>query len=331
MKNQISYIWASDYSENSGEGILGRLFIEKLIFENKKLAEKIIYLNKGSKNKKTFFHKYIDPLKGALLLRSYKENNIIFLNYLPLWNFLIFLLLPKKTVLGPITGGVYKGKVKNFSGIVRKYLFPIFYKISTLIIFSKFSNITFSTSILKKYISKQKQKKICFNFVFQNFNTSKSTHIPKTHFDIAIYNRNHSTKKNKNFYDLIQKLYKTNLKILIFGDRFKFQQTKNFIYKDYVKRKLLLDYLKKTKFVINNLENYYSLFAIDSYNSKCIVISDYETYKNKSQSKNFLNTNFKDLNFQIFKRKKFNKNDKKFINYLKKYIKKTNLILRKIK
>ena len=78
MKNQISYIWASDYSENSGEGILGRLFIEKLIFENKKLAEKIIYLNKGSKNKKTFFHKYIDPLKGALLLRSYKENNIIF-------------------------------------------------------------------------------------------------------------------------------------------------------------------------------------------------------------------------------------------------------------
>ena len=29
----------------------------------------------------------------------------MYLNYLPLWNFLIFILLPPKTLLGPITGG----------------------------------------------------------------------------------------------------------------------------------------------------------------------------------------------------------------------------------
>ena len=33
-----------------------------------------------------------------------KGNKICYINYLPIWNFLIFVVLPKKTILGPITG-----------------------------------------------------------------------------------------------------------------------------------------------------------------------------------------------------------------------------------
>jgi hypothetical protein len=55
----------------------------------------------------------------------------IYVNYLPLWNFLIFLLLPPGSILGPITGGKYNGTVNSLSGffqIVFKHL-RIFYYI----------------------------------------------------------------------------------------------------------------------------------------------------------------------------------------------------------
>ena len=41
-----------------------------------------------------------------IMLRFISKNKeICYINYLPLWNFLIFILLPPKTILGPVTGG----------------------------------------------------------------------------------------------------------------------------------------------------------------------------------------------------------------------------------
>ncbi len=108
------------------------------------------------------------------------------------------------------------------------------------------------------------------------------------------------------------------------------KQNKNFVYKDYVNRDLLFKFLKKSKFVLNNQENFYSLFAIDSYNSKCIVISDKGNYKEKSLSKNFINKKFKNINLSFLKEKKFIKNDKKFIYFIKKNNEIINLKLSKI-
>ena len=330
MKSQISCIWASDFSKNTGEGILGRLFVNKLIINNRKFNKKKIILLNGSKNKKNFYHKYINPFKGVFFLQSHKKKQIIFLNYLPLWNFLVFLLLPKKTILGPITGGIYKGKIKNVSDMIRKYIFPVMYKISLYIIFRKFSNVIFSTSILKKYVSKQDRKKSTFNFIFQNFSTRKSLRREKKNIDVVVYNRNHDTKKNETFDKLILNLYKCKLKILIFGDKFKLKENKHFIYKGYVNRILLLKYLKKSKFSLNSQENFYSLFAIDSYNSQCIVLSDKEIYKHKSLSNNFLSKKFKNMIFYSFAKKKFTNKDKRFIDFVKKNKQMCNTVLGKI-
>ena len=330
MKSQMSYIWASDYGHNTGEGILGRLFVNRLFNKNKRFKKNKIFLIRGSTNKRSFFHKYINPFKGVLFLRLHKRNNIIFLNYLPLWNFFIFLLLTKKTILGAITGGIYKGKIKNLSGIIRKFLFPLLYKISLFIIFRKFSNVMFSTSILKKYVSKNDKKKVSFNFIFQNFNINRNSQIKTKTIDLIIYNRNHVTKKNKNYYQLVQNLYNSNLKILVFGDRFNLSQNKKFIYKDYVNRSLLFKFLEKSKFALNNQENFYSLFAIDSYNAKCMVISDKEIYNEKSLSKNFINKEFRNINSNFFRKKKFINNDKKFLNLIKKNNEILNLKLGKI-
>ena len=327
MNNQINYIWASDYSKNTGEGILGRLFIKKIIIQNKRIKNKKFILLKGSKNKDTFFHKYINPFKGVFYLRKNKKNNIIYLNYLSLWNFIIFILLPKKTILGPITGGEFRRKVEDANGFIRKYIFPIMYKISLSIIQKKFTNVIFSTSILKKYVTKKNLRNCKFNFILQNFNTKNTKVKFKKKFDIIIYNRNHATKKNSDLNQMVEKIYHSNLKTIIFGDKLNFKPNKRFIYKGFVDRNVIIKYLKKSHYVINNQENYYSLFAIDAYNSQCLILSDKNIYKEKNISKNFINMSFKNFNYKLLKNKKFIIKDKYFFQYVNSNNNKTNTLL----
>ena len=51
----MSYIWASDYGHNTGEGILGRLFVNRLFNKNKRFKKNKIFLIRGSTNKRSFF------------------------------------------------------------------------------------------------------------------------------------------------------------------------------------------------------------------------------------------------------------------------------------
>jgi hypothetical protein len=150
MKN--IYFWACDICKSSGEGILARSFIKKLKIYNKNY--KIINICKKSKFQKknleqncsNFFHKYIFPLYGIYVLWKYHLNGKItcYINYLPLWNILIFLLLPQKTILGPITGSypLKKWSIKlNF-----------IYKISSVILKIKYNKLLFSTNFFAKEV-----------------------------------------------------------------------------------------------------------------------------------------------------------------------------------
>lgn len=158
------YCWACDFKNTTGEGNLARLFISKKIKKNsfKVITPDNLY--------KIFFflkYKYISPFVGIVICWFFfiKNKKTIYLNYLPLWNFFIFLFLPPKTIIGPITGGAYYNEQKNFT-IVRKYIFPLFYKISLFFLKYRKIELIFSTSLLKKYIPKNFNLKIKFNFVF---------------------------------------------------------------------------------------------------------------------------------------------------------------------
>ena len=133
MSKIDTVIWANDFSNTTGEGLLGRKFIDLLFFKKNKLAQlksyEKLYLIGNKKVLKniipdnSFYGKYVWPFFGVLYLwLNLSKKNIIYLNYLPLWNFLIFLLLPKKTILGPITGGNYDGRVNNINLFLRKYI-----------------------------------------------------------------------------------------------------------------------------------------------------------------------------------------------------------------
>lgn len=159
------YIWACDYSKTTGEGILARLFTKELKKKNIIKVNKKTYLN----------HKYITPFIGILFCwKNYLINRrVAYINYLPLWNTLIFLFLPPNTILGPITGGAKYSKKDKKNFIIRNYLFPILYKISEKVLNLRFKNIIFATSLLKKFLNNKTINLSNFNFVFKFINLKK--------------------------------------------------------------------------------------------------------------------------------------------------------------
>ena len=292
-------IWVSDFSDNTGEGVLADYFIKFLLkrykshrIEIKSFDRTYTSINNRLKNKnfvkKSFFHKYIEPFYGVLYLWKNRNKKIVYVNYLPLWNFILLFLLPQKTILGPITGGVYFGKVKNFNHFLRKYIFYLFYKISLSFIFKKFNNIIFSTYLLKKYVDKIHYKKILFNFALVAFNRKIKI---KKKFDIIFYNREHPTKKTTSLEKIIKYL-SLKFKICVIGDYFK--GNKNILNLGYVSRIKTHQLLKESKITFSSSENLMSLFNIDALNNCNYIFYEKilgQEWPNKSRY--FISCNYK--------------------------------------
>lgn len=259
---------SSDFSKNTGEGILANQFI-KIYKKNHtkiKIKRKIFALDKLKKN--TLYHKYFIPVLISLYIRLNSDKKYIFLNYLPLWNFLIFLILPKNSVLGPITGSYYEDKITNFSQIIRKYIFPQLFKISKNILKFKFKKILFSTSLLKKKVN---SSTILFNFVISLFTFQNKK--KKIKYDLIFYNRDHPNKQTRDISRIINEISKSK-KICVIGNKLKIKNKniKNF---GYISRNKVFKVMLVSKFAFCSPENLYSIFAIDAYNNQCqILFSD---------------------------------------------------------
>ncbi len=271
MSKKKNYIWVSDYSNTTGEGNLARLFV-KIKLKNK---FKCIICKFNSKNnliRIILGYKYILPFIGILNCWKYylKGETVSYLNYLPLWNTLLFLLLPPNTILGPITGGSYFKKEFNYNFFIRSFIFPFFYNISNFVInIRNFENI-FATDLLKTYLSKNIIKKSSFNFVLNGLKTNVPIYNRKN-IDFVIYFRKHNNKKNLYPINFIKKLIKYNLKIYVVGNKLNIKGINNL---GYISKKKLNEVLMKSKYSICSGENIYSLFTIDCMNNNVKVISN---------------------------------------------------------
>ena len=267
IKKKLTF-WACDYSGKTGEGNLSRKFIHQN-YKGKKIQIKTI-------NAKNFFkHKYIIPFIGIINCWKYffKNHNVGYLNYLPLWNFLIFFLLPPKTCLGPITGGSLYNKKNKINYLIRKFFFPVFYKLSELIINLRFeNNLIFSTDLLKKYLSKRTLKKSEFNFVLKNINFKKKRKIKD--IDFLIYHKIHNNKSLFFDHNLIYHLTKLNLSIFIIGDKLNIKGVKNL---GYVNKKKLSILQSRSKYSLCSGENIYSFFVLECITNhvKILINKDY--------------------------------------------------------
>jgi hypothetical protein len=290
------FVWSSDLEDYTGEGLLARCFL-KNIFKNKnnlKIISNVgIYLyNKNKftiinkkKNKNNFFSKYIYPFKGIILIWYYhlKGVNTCYVNYLPLWNILIFILLPSKTILGPITGNIYCKEVVSLNSFLRKKVFPILYILSLRLIFYKYKFCIFATNNLKKYVPSRFESLCLFNFCYLHFKKRK---IKKKNIDIAFYYRLRTTKSTEVIEFLIKKLYHAGIKLIVLGDKFVYENVKSY---ENIPRKKMITILDRVSFSFNPGDNFYSLFLLDCLSCNQTVFYDHIYQKNINLSReNFL-------------------------------------------
>tara|TARA_A100000164_G_scaffold119994_1_gene106030 strand:- start:1640 stop:2545 length:906 start_codon:yes stop_codon:yes gene_type:complete len=295
-KKDTFICWVCDFSRNSGEGLLGRAFI-KYFNKLNKCRTNVIKIKKNF----LFQHKYISPFVGVVVLWYFffKKKKIIYVNYLPFWNILLFLLLPPRTILGPITGGANFDNSDQKNYFVRKYIFPILYKLSEYLILLRFKNFIFSTDLLKKNLKEKTIEKSQFNFVLKIIKINNKNYVKKNNF--LIYNRNHKNKKYQKLNNIIRKLISIGFKVETIGDKIKINGVKNYGYISHAK---VLNLLKKTRYSLVSSENIFSLFTIDCINNKVkLLIYDKNYASVKFHKKYFIKYNMK-FNFKRLLKKK---------------------------
>ena len=95
------FIWCCDFNKNSGEGIIANKFINDLKLNNS--YRKLRINSPKNKSKNLLVERFIKPFIGLIYLWKiyifYKNKDICYVNYLPLWNFILFLLLSKPNTL----------------------------------------------------------------------------------------------------------------------------------------------------------------------------------------------------------------------------------------
>ena len=281
------FVWTCDYSESTGEGKLARLFTKHL---NQKKKFNLIF-----NQKKKIKQKYISTFLGIIYCwkKFLKKERVCYLNYLPLWNFFIFIFLPPKTILGPITGGANYSRSNFFSYFIRGLIFPIFYKISEFFLNYRKTNLIFSTELLKKYLFKKTIKKSNFNFVIKNFLIKKILKKKKK-IDFLIYYRKHKNKETFFPYDFVKKLIKLKFKVYIVGDKLKMSSIKNF---GFVSNYKISSLQSIAKYTIISGENPYSFFVLECLLNHVKIIVKKNIKKNLSFYKNkFIELDFNSSN-----------------------------------
>ena len=181
-----------------------------------------------------------------------------YINYLPLWNFLIFLLLPPRTIIGPITGTILRKKIYSI-------IFYFFEIISLCIIKLRHEKVFFSHNF---YIINYRLNKKHFigNFIFKDFFYRKKNKNKK--YDFIVYFRKGEKLYQNYIFKIIKKMNSLNYKFAIIGDKIILKDSKNF---GYISRKKANKIISQSKYAIANPENLYSYFVQDCLSNHLIV------------------------------------------------------------
>ncbi len=304
------YYWANDTRKNSGEGILALNFLNLL--KKKFTNHKFINLNK-LKKKNNFFYNYFTPFFGVILIWKYyfKRKKISYINYLPIWNFLVLLLLPKKTILGPITGTITKTNI----------IYNILKKVGIYILKGK-KRVLFSHNQFINEFSDNSYN--YFNFLFYKFKFKYKT--TKKKFDLIFYFKKNNNKGNRFLINLIKNIPE-EFKVAVIGDNLNISKKniKNF---GTLSRKKALKIINLSKYSLSSKENHFSFFVLDCLSKGlCIFYNkDLKLYKDITTNMflpidfNDLENSIKNINEMLFKKKSQRKTFKiklrNFNNYL---------------
>ncbi len=268
--------WICDYSKTNGEGITANLFLSFIVkndnlkkedilirnYKSKVSFEKLEKINPKNKHSLNFYDKYLNPFIGIFYLwyKFLLGNKVAYVNFLPLWNFIVLLLLPPNTVLGPITGTIdYDKNISGWEKIFRKYFMPIHFYLSNLILLVRYKDLYFNTSNLETVLFEKVKRKSKFNFMYNLYPIMEEDKSQKKDIDFIFYIRFYASKGTDNLLNYI-KVLKEKYKIVTIGEKTNFDKIEEL---GLVSREKVLEICKRTKFTIISSENFYSLFCFD--------------------------------------------------------------------
>ena len=270
-------VLACDFRNSGGEGVLAREYIKNLSKDKSDIIFKVISPSLITKvfsgniidekktndhvNYKSFYHKYLLPIIYIFKTNiKFRKEKVIYLNYLPLWNFLIFLFKSKNTELGLVVSTENNIKL-NFSmnNLLRIILLPLLEKISIFIIKQRgISNLTCATPI-----SYQKLKNsniiVRDGFFLPNIDLSQIAKTKKK-YNFCIYFRNHPTRYPSETISIINKLA-DKYKIAVIGEFYNDLSNDNIFVFNNLDRYQSLNILNISSTFINIGDNGYSLMS----------------------------------------------------------------------
>lgn len=265
MKKYIG--WSCEYYKNTGEGQLARKFLNTY-FKGKNV--RVI-----SPKLSFFLSEYIYQIYGIFVLWYYYflGKKLIYINYLPLWNFFIFLFSPPNTIFGPITGSVQINKINNIKSIFRLFIIPLFYKISLLILNLRVKKIIFSTNILIKFLNRKILNKSELNFILKNSTFKNVSKKNKKKYDLIVYYRKHENKFFSHHTILINDQIKIGKKVLIVGDKL---NIKGALQLSKVSRRKITNLINVSKYALSGDDNLLSFFNLECLQNKVKIIFNYK-------------------------------------------------------
>lgn len=275
--------WANSLNRGTGESFLAKKFL------------KFSKLNKNIKiygpTKTNYLGNYLSTIYGIFALWYWflKGKKTVYINYLPLWNIFIFLLCPPGTLFGPITGSIQVNRINNIKSFLRKFIFPILYFISNIILLIRSNKIIFASNILKKHIFHVVMKKSLFNFVLKDIKIGNSKFKKK--YDYIIYYNNHENKFFPHHINFLERLIKKKKKIIIFGDQMKLNGVKHM---GKVSKLKLINHIKYSRYTVSGDDNLLSLFNLECLekNLKIIYNHKLDFQVPKNMKKNFIAYNY---------------------------------------
>jgi len=245
--------WCSDFNLHDGEGVLAVKLIKDATLLNNctstVVTPELIYRVSRSKagvtikdrknnlslfskinyKKSSTFYKYILPLMGLFFLnkRQFKYDTLFYMNYLPLWNFLIFMFAGSRIRLGPITGSFVgsdyfsDNRKNNFNVVLRKYVFPALYRLSVRIIkYKKYDLLWPANQAVYHYLSNVKNvcKVLSPSLMYGFLDPSKELmSVRDKKYDILVYFRHHPSKNPDLTIEIIERLM-LKYKVVVIGN-----------------------------------------------------------------------------------------------------------------
>ena len=213
-------IIACDLDPRSGEGRLAHLFIEQMGLNNDDNDCLFLTPNTEADISKTtaapgrrlirYWGVYLWLWLEILKYRRCQQTELFILNYLPVWNFVTFLIIPRSARLAPLTGGPPLNSRHLYTtfhhrciqSVLRNVVLTALSKLSGLIINTRRLNVKPATPFVSKFLEQENSQHF---FITTSLTPLKDTSVNQHQncYDLIAYTNDHPLKNNQLLKNLL--------------------------------------------------------------------------------------------------------------------------------